>query len=116
MPPNLAKGLRLVFQGDWRWKSALGVLAVFAAFVVAWPLPESDPPPLPVPAEPENPPPPSEPDYAGMVQYRVQADDTLESIARLFVVSPDDLRRVNDVPDGRDIVHGQRIWIPAQSQ
>ncbi|NLG34085.1 MAG: LysM peptidoglycan-binding domain-containing protein [Lentisphaerae bacterium] len=55
--------------------------------------------------------------FAGMeeealLEYTVQEGDTVEGIARLFVVRQDDIRRVNAIPVGTDVNPGQRIKIP----
>ena len=50
-----------------------------------------------------------------MLDYTVQVGDTIESIARLFVVRQDDIRRVNNIPVGQDVKPAQRIQIPPAS-
>ncbi len=61
-----------------------------------------------------------EPDLSGvdqgaMLDYTVQEGDTIEGIARLFVVRQDDIRRVNNIPAGTDVTPNQRIRIPPAS-
>ena len=120
---------------DWKWYSALAVFVLFTAFVV-WlpgpgtrptaapatpsdnatpsstvaPAPEApqDASPAPSPAEQA----PAPLDYDDMLQYTVQNGDTVEGIARLFVVSEDDLRRVNRLRFGEEFAPGDRILIP----
>lgn len=50
-----------------------------------------------------------------MLNYTVQAGETLEEIGRLFVVFPDDIRRANPSLEGREVRPGDRILIPASS-
>lgn len=50
-----------------------------------------------------------------MLDYTVQDGDTLEGIARLFVVRQDDIRRVNSIPAGTDVRPNQKIKIPPAS-
>ena len=47
-----------------------------------------------------------------MLDYTVQEGDTVEGIARLFVVRKDDILRVNNIPAGTDVKAGQTIKIP----
>jgi spore germination protein YaaH len=51
-----------------------------------------------------------------MLQYTVQEGDTVESITRLFVVSEDDFRRVNHIPNGGEVTPERRILIPPQRE
>ena len=50
-----------------------------------------------------------------MLEYTVQDGDTVESIARLFVVRQDEIRRVNNLSSGQDVSANQRIRIPPAS-
>ncbi len=50
-----------------------------------------------------------------MLDYTVQEGDTAEGIARLFVVSKDDILSVNGIPAGADVKPGQKIKIPPSS-
>ena len=50
-----------------------------------------------------------------MLDYTVQEGDTAEGIARLFVVSKDDILSVNGIPAGEDVKPGQKIKIPPSS-
>ena len=47
-----------------------------------------------------------------MLQYTVQDGDTVESIARLFVILEEDLRWANRIPEGGEVAPGDSIWIP----
>lgn len=47
-----------------------------------------------------------------MLDYTVQEGDTAEGIARLFVVSKDDILKVNNIAAGEDVKAGQKIKIP----
>ena len=111
------------FRGDWKWYTALTAFALFTAFVVVWPVPALTPAnahAAPVATEahvaPAIMPParldPTPAEYDAMLEYVVQEGDTAAGIARLFVVSEDELRRVNQISDGGDFAHGVRIWIP----
>ena len=97
---------------DWKWKIALVLFAVTTAAVVFWPLPT---PPLALAPAPSD----SGRNLSGnpfpeenMLAYTVQEGDTIESIARLFVVLPDDIRRANGIPAADDVASGRRIHIP----
>ena len=47
-----------------------------------------------------------------MLDYNVQDGDTVEGIARLFVVSADEIRKVNGLAAGAEVAPGQKIKIP----
>lgn len=47
-----------------------------------------------------------------MLAYTVQDGDTVETIARLFVVRQEEIRRVNNLAPGQDVTPQQRIRIP----
>lgn len=57
----------------------------------------------------------SDAEREAMLEYTVQEGDTVEGIARLFVVRQDDIRRVNNIPAGQDVKLNQRILIPPAS-
>ena len=88
--------------------------------VVAPAAPEAAPVPAaaPVVAAPEAPavvaPAAPAPDASqeAMLDYTVQEGDTAEGIARLFVVSKDDILKVNNIAAGEDVKPGQKIKIP----
>jgi len=48
-----------------------------------------------------------------MMNYTVQSGDTVDSLASLFVVSKDEIRRVNGLAAGENLTPGQRIKIPS---
>lgn len=75
------------------------------------------PPPVPEPAPVAAVVPPAAPaaGQEGLLDYTVQAGDTAESIARLFVVSKDEILRINNVPAGSEVSAGQKIKIPPSS-
>ena len=106
---------------DWKWYAALAVFVVFAALVIWLPGPQAMPaaantvatPPA-SPADPSsNRPAPTPDELESMLYYTVQDDDTVFSIARLFVVSEENLRWANGIPDGGDVVAGDKIRVPA---
>lgn len=66
--------------------------------------PAVEPPPA-VPAVPDIP-------QDQLIEYTVQMDDTVDSIARLFVVSADDIRSVNGLSGDAQLRSGQVIRIP----
>ena len=66
------------------------------------------PTPAPAPAIPED----YDVEQEVMLNYRVQEGDTLESVARLFVVLEDELRRVNNLREGEALTPGNSIKIP----
>lgn len=74
------------------------------------------PAPVPVPeaavAAPVSEPAPEGTAQDAMLDYTVQEGDTVEGIARLFVVRKDDILRVNNIPAGTDVKAGQTIKIP----
>lgn len=78
------------------------------------PVPEAAPAVAPV-AEVSAAPAPVEESQEAMLDYTVQEGDTLEGIARLFVVRQDDIRRVNSIPVGEDVRANQKIKIPPAS-
>ena len=77
------------------------------------------PPPVPEPAAAVAPAPaaPAAPaaGQEGLLDYTVQAGDPAESIARLFVVSKDEILRINNIPAGAEVQAGQKIKIPPSS-
>ena len=105
--------------GDWKWYAALAVFVLFTALVVWLPEPQVPPaatakPPSPSstadmpPGRPE----PTADERENMLQYTVQDGDTVESIARLFVIAEEDLRWANNVSEGGEFASGDKIWIP----
>jgi hypothetical protein len=98
---------------DWKWKLALGILVVFAAWVGFWPRSR------PVSIAPAVSPAGAEglafPSNDIPLRYTVQENDTAEGISRLFVVSEADLRRANHLPANGKVKPGMQIWIPPQA-
>ncbi len=82
-----------------------------AAEPAAAPAPAVEAAPAPAPAAPAAPA-VAEADMEDVLDYTVQNGDTIESIARLFVVSGADIRRMNNIPDGEDVKPGKVIKIP----
>lgn len=108
-------------SGDWKWYTALAVFVLFTALVVFLPRPQAAPvavTALPSPAGaaemPSGRPEPTADERKDMLQYTVQDDDTVYSIARLFVISEEDLRWANHIPEGCEFAPGDKIWVPAQ--
>ena len=106
---------------DWKWYAALTVFVLFTALVVWLPGPQAEsadasavaaPTPGPADLSPGRPAPTPD-ELEGMLYYTVQDDDTVFSIARLFVVSEEDLRWANHLPDGGEVVAGDKIRVPA---
>ena len=108
--------------GDWKWYGALAVFALFTALVVWLPGQQANPAAVnTVATSPASPtdlsssrPAPSPDELEGMLYYTVQDDDTVSSIARLFVIAEEEIRWANRIPEGGDFTPGDRIWIPAQ--
>ena len=106
---------------DWKWYAALTVFVLFTALVVWLPGPQTKPAtvsaaamPSTSPTDPSsNRPAPTPDELEGMLYYTVQDDDTVFSIARLFVVSEQDLRWANHLPEDGEVVAGDRIRVPA---
>ena len=105
--------------GDWKWYAALTLFVLFTALVVWLPRPQAAPaaataPPSPnvTTDMPSGRPEPTADERESMLQYTVQDDDTVYSIARLFVISEEDLRWANRIPDGGEFNPGDSIWIP----
>ena len=105
--------------GDWKWYTSLAALAIFTALVVWLPLPHTapasaTPPPSPngTANMPSGRPEPTADDREIMLQYTVQDGDTVESIARLFVIAEEEMRWANNVSEGGEFASGDKIWIP----
>ena len=105
--------------GDWKWYAALAALALFTALVVWLPLPHTapasaTPPPSPngTANMPSGRPEPTADERENMLQYTVQGGDTVESIARLFVIAEEEMRWANNVSEGGEFASGDKIWIP----
>ena len=49
------------------------------------------------------------------IDYRVQPGETVEHIASLFVLTPEDIRYANKIESGQQITPGTVIQIPRES-
>ena len=105
--------------GDWKWYAALAVFVLFTALVVWLPIPHTAPASATVTPSPNGTadissdrPESTADDRENMLQYTVQDGDTVESIARLFVIAEEDLRWANNVSEGGEFASGDKIWIP----
>ena len=106
---------------DWKWYAAMAVFVLFTALVVWLPGPQAKPAAASAVATPTASPAdlssnrhaPTPDELEGMLYYTVQDDDTVFSIARLFVVSEEDIRWANRMPEGGEAVAGDRIRVPA---
>ena len=106
--------------GDWKWYAALTVFVLFTALVVWLPRPQAKHAAVPAPHSPSSTdnmspgrPEPTADEREHMLQYTVQDDDTVAKIARLFVISEEDLRWANHIPEGGEFSPGDKIWVPA---
>ena len=106
---------------DWKWYAALAVFVLFTALVVWLPRPQAVPAVVTAPSSPNvttDIPPvgpgPTPDELESMLHYTVQDDDTVASIARLFVIEEDDLRWANRIPEGGEFAPGDKIRIPVQ--
>lgn len=104
---------------DWKWYVALAVFGLFTAVVVFLPSPQAAPATAMVPPSPSSTddmpsgrPEPTADERESMLQYTVQDGDTVSGIARLFVISEEDLRWANRIPEGGEFAPGDSIWIP----
>ena len=110
----------MIILGDWKWYAALAVFVLFTALVVWLPGPQAKPAAANTVATPTASPAdlssnrltPTPDELEGMLYYTVQDDDTVFSIARLFVVSEEDLRWANHLPEGGEVVAGDKIRVP----
>ena len=106
--------------GDWKWYAALAALVLLTALVVWLPRPQAKPAAIAIDPSPKETAdmPPTRPDptvdeQESMLRYTVQDGDTVFGIARLFVVSEQDLRWANHLPEDGEVVAGDRIRMPA---
>ena len=104
---------------DWKWYAALAAFVLFTAFVVWLPRPQvapaaATPPPSPKGTVdmPSGRPEPTADEREIMLQYTVQDGDTVESIARLFVIAEEEMRWANNGSEGGEFASGDKIWIP----
>ena len=105
--------------GDWKWYAALAVFVFFTALVVWLPRPQAAPAVVTDPLSPNvttdippGRPEPTADERESMLQYTVQDDDTVYSIARLFVIAEEEMRWANNVSEGGEFASGDKIWIP----
>ena len=106
--------------GDWKWYAALAVFGLFTALVVWLPGPQPKPTDaIAAPAPDLGPtdqspvrPDPTPAEHEAMLQYTVQEGDTVSGIARLFVITEEDLRWANNISEGGEFAPGDSIWIP----
>ena len=108
--------------GDWKWNAALTSFVLFTALVGWLPGPQAEsadaikdaaPAASPADLSPVGPGPAPD-ELEGMLHYTVQDDDTVAKIARLFVVSEEEIRWANRIPEGGEPVVGKDLRIPAQ--
>ena len=73
--------------------------------------------PAPMPAAPPAPAAPKGPDtsdsHRGILAYRVDRSDTIESIATQFTTTPDQIREMNRLTPGSALKAGDEIMVPA---
>jgi len=72
----------------------------------------AEPPPVTLTPAPAAPPTPTLGAARQPIQYPVSKGETVDSIARVFMVSPEAIRKLNNLPDGTDVREGMRILIP----
>jgi hypothetical protein len=100
---------------DWKWKATLAVFVLFTALVIWLPGPQDEPPPVATPApDVQASPAPAATTPPMKYYYRVKEGDTVASLARLFVIAEEDLRRANRIPDGGELVVGKNLRIPTE--
>lgn len=113
MLPLLAR-----LASDRKWLFAFLLLLACAVAVVLIPGPRrhSIPPPPPDPATVQTAVHPIEPNARpasdDLLDYTVQENDTVATIAHLFVIREEDLRSVNGWAAGEELEPGMRIKIP----
>ena len=106
---------------DWKWYAALAVFALFTALVVWLPAPQAKPAAVSTVATPSaspadlssTRPAPTPDELEGMLHYTAQDDDTVFSIARLFIVPEEKIRWANQVSEDGELVPGDMILVPA---
>lgn len=77
--------------------------------------PPSAPPPAPIAAAPPAAPkaPDTSDSHRGILAYRVDRSDTIETIATQFTTTPDHIREMNRLPSGSTLKPGDEIMVPA---
>ena len=66
------------------------------------------PPPAPLPAEPRL----EAPEESSPMEYTVMEGDTVEKIARMYIIRKEDLMRINNLTEGQALRTGQKLKIP----
>lgn len=79
------------------------------------PAPATDlaPAPMPAPAAPSKPTTSTEESHRGILAYRVDRSDTIESIAGQFSTTPDRIREINRLNASTTLKPGDEIMVPA---
>ena len=104
---------------DWKWHAAYLLLLLVAVVVLLMPGPRRPAQPAPDPGRTDAAPPAvapvapvNSPATDDLLDYTVQDNDTVASIARLFAVEPEALRAANGWAAGKELEPGMRIKIP----
>ena len=112
-----------ILRNDWKWYSALALLAVLAIYVACFPRPCRSLPSRVSVASPAGASSPTGPAAGAhpepvedFLQYTAQEGDTVKGIAKLFVVREDDFRTVNGLAPGEEVVPGQSVRIPPAAE
>ena len=102
--------------GDLKWNAALAVFALFTALFVWLPEPQAKSTNSTLAAIRGGTarPAPASDDREMKYFYRVQDGDTVASLAHLFAISEDDLRRANRIPEGGEPAVGKNLRIPTE--
>jgi LysM repeat protein len=91
--------------------------ATAATALAPVPAPAPAPPPAPIAAAPPAAPTPKAPDtsdsHRGILAYRVDRSDTIETIATQFTTTPDHIREMNRLTPGTTLKAGDEIMVPA---
>ena len=120
-PPPLPYDAAMNMLGDWKWHAALAVFVVFTFFIIWLPGPQAKPAAEsavttttvnPADLAPRRPAPTPD-QLESMLHYTVQDDDTVASIARLFVVPEEEIRWANRIIEGGEVIAGDKIRVPA---
>jgi LysM repeat protein len=75
------------------------------------PAPMPAAPPAPIAAAPKGP--DTSDSHRGILAYRVDRSDTIETIATQFTTTPDQIREMNRLPSGTTLKAGDEIMVPA---
>jgi len=84
-----------------------------AAGLTAAPPPMAAIPPPPAPAAPKAKSPDTSDSHRGILAYRVDRSDTIETIATQFTTTPDQIREMNRLTPGSTLKPGDEIMVPA---